>query len=183
MMHVLIHCSHAKSFWVEARGWLDVKLPELHPTTWSRDILCDLLLAEEDREKIVTMMWVIWSSRNNVVHDKGSSNPTNSMKMIRDALALLDIPRQHAAILPGHGWRPPDDDWVKINTDAGISLDARMGGAGGIARSPSGFIGAWSKPYPAVTDPMIVEAMSLLDGVIFAKLHGFSRVVLEVDCL
>jgi hypothetical protein len=183
MMHALIYCSHAKSFWAEARGWLDFKLPELHPTTWSRDILCDPLFAEEDRAKIITVMWAIWSSRNNVVHDKGSSNPINSMKMIRDALALLDIPRQHAAILPGHGWRPPDDDWVKINTDADISLDARMGGAGGIARSPSGFIGAWSKPYPGVTDPMIAEAMSLRDGVIFAKLRSFSRVVLEVGCL
>ena len=30
---------------------------------------------------------------------------------------------------------------------------------------------------------MIAEALSLRDGVIFAKLRGFSRVVMEVDCL
>jgi hypothetical protein len=30
---------------------------------------------------------------------------------------------------------------------------------------------------------MIAEALALRDGVIFAKLRGFSRVVMEVDCL
>jgi hypothetical protein len=105
------------------------------------------------------------------------------MKRTRDALALLDIPRAHAATLPGFGWRPPEEGWIKINTDAGIALDVRKGGAGGVARSPSGFMGAWSKPYPGITDPMIAEALALRDGVIFAKLRGFSRVVMEVDCL
>jgi hypothetical protein len=72
---------------------------------------------------------------------------------------------------------------VKINTDAGISSDDHKGGAGGITRSASGFLRAWSKPYPGATDPMVAEALSLRDGVIFAKLRGFSRVVMESDCL
>jgi hypothetical protein len=78
-------------------------------------------------------------------------------------LALLDILRTHAATLPGFGWRPPEEGWIKINTDVGIALDVRKGGAGGVARSPSGFMGAWSKPYPRITDPMIAEALALSD--------------------
>jgi hypothetical protein len=30
------------------------------------------------------------------------------------------------------------------------------------------------QPYPRITDPIIAEAMSLRDGVIFAKLRCFS---------
>jgi hypothetical protein len=105
------------------------------------------------------------------------------MKMTSETLALLNIPRQHAKILPGYGWRPPDDGWVKINTDAGISMEERKGGAGGIARSPAGFVAAWCKPYDGVTDPLIAETLALRDGVIFAKLRGFTRVVMESDCL
>jgi hypothetical protein len=75
----------------------------------------------------ITMMWAIWTSENNIVHDKGSLDPVQSMKLTQQMLSLLDVPRQHAAILPGHGWRPPEPHWVKINTDAGISFDARMG--------------------------------------------------------
>jgi hypothetical protein len=170
MMHALINCSHAKKFWTEARNWLDLRIPDLHPSTWSRDILCDAMFTEADRAKMVIVMWAIWTSRNNLVHDKGSLDPANSMRMVRDALALLDIPLQHAKILLGHGWRPPGVGWVKINTDAGIASEARKGGAGGIARDHAGFIGAWSKPYPGVTNPLIAEALSLRDGVIFAKL-------------
>jgi hypothetical protein len=183
MMHALIKCSHARNFWREAESWLKIKLPTLHPDTWTKDILCDPIIPESDRSAIVTIMWSIWTSRNNIVHDKGSLDHVQSLKMTRDALALMELPRHHARILPGHGWRPPEEGWVKINTDAGISSDTARGGAGGIARTKTEFFGAWCKPYPGVTDPMIAEALSLRDGVIFAQLRAFSRVVMEVDCL
>jgi hypothetical protein len=87
-------------------------------------------------------------------------------------------------ILPGHGWRPPENDTVKTNTDGGILLDARKGGAGGIVRfSFASFLGAWSKPLLGITDPFIAEALALREGAIFANLCGFSKVLLETDCL
>jgi ribonuclease HI len=74
-------------------------------------------------------------------------------------------------------------DVMKINTDGGLLMDARRGGAGGVARSHSAYLGAWSKPYEGITDPLIVEALALRDGVIFAKLRGFPKVVMETDSL
>jgi hypothetical protein len=167
MRHALIKCSHARNFWREAEVWLKIKLPELHPDTWTRDILCDHLFSETDRASIITVMWSIWSSRNNIVHDKGAWDPAQSVKMTRDALALLDIPMQHARIFPSHGWRPPDEGWVKINTDASICSDSAMGGAGGIARTHLAFVGAWSKPFPGVTDQISQYAGSPMRKVCF----------------
>ena len=92
LMHALIKCSHAQTFWTEARKWLQVKLPELHPMTWCRDILCDSRFSESDRAKIVTVMWAIWTSRNNITHDRASMNPAQSLKRIRETLALLELP-------------------------------------------------------------------------------------------
>ena len=80
-------------------------------------------------------------------------------------------------------WRPPEPGFVKINTDAAIKCEDGKGGARGVARSPDSFLGAWSKPFPGVTDPLIAEAMAVWEGVIFANLRGFSNVVLETDCL
>jgi hypothetical protein len=128
-------------------------------------------------------MWAIWTSLNNITHDRAGSDPHYSMQSIRDTLALLEILLMHAKILSGHGWRPPDEGCVKINTDVSIAFDARKGGAGAVARNPAGFIGGWSKPYPGITYPIIAEALALRDGVIFAKLRGYSRVVIEFDCL
>lgn len=42
---------------------------------------------------------------------------------------------------------------------------------------------AWCKPYSGITDPLIMEGLSLRDGVRFATLRGFSHVIMEVDCL
>ena len=64
-------------------------------------------------------------------------------------------------MLPGFGWRPPDEGWIKINTDAGVDRDARRSGAGGIARSNTKYMGAWSKPLPGVTDPLVAESLAL----------------------
>jgi hypothetical protein len=72
--------------------------------------------------------------------------------MAQEALVVLEVPKRYAAILPGHGWQPPEEDVIKINTDGGMSMDTRRGGAGGVARSHSAYLGAWSKPYEGITD-------------------------------
>lgn len=41
LMHALVHCSHAQTFWTEAEQGFDFRLPRLHPDTWARDILCE----------------------------------------------------------------------------------------------------------------------------------------------
>lgn len=56
LAHALVHCSHAKQFWVQAQMLFDFTLPKLHPNTWSRDILCDQLFSERERAITVTVM-------------------------------------------------------------------------------------------------------------------------------
>ena len=104
------------------------------------------------------------------------------MKRIREDLAVLEIPPM-ACVLPGYGWRPSEDEFIKINTDGDINSDAGMAGAGGVARSTTSFLGAWSKPHPGVTDHVIAEAESVRDGVVFARLRGFLHVIMETDHL
>jgi hypothetical protein len=115
-------------------------------------------------------MWAIWNSQNSLTHDKGSFDPVQSVKMAKEALAAIQIPKKDAVILPGYGWGPPYGDKIKINIDGGLSMEARNGGAGGVARSSSTYLGAWSKPHPSFTDTLIAEALALQDGVIFSKL-------------
>jgi hypothetical protein len=95
--------------------------------------------------------------------------------MAEEALEILEVPKKLAAVLLGHGWRPPEEDVVKINTDGVLSLVTRKGGAGGVAISHSSYLGAWSKPYDGISDSLIAETLALRDCVIFAKLRGFPR--------
>ena len=52
-----------------------------------------------------------------------------------------------------------------------------------MTRASNRLLGAWCKPYIGVTDPLIAEAMALRDGVLFAKLRGYTHAMMEVDCL
>ena len=44
--------------------------------------------------------------------------------MAKEALVFLELPKGLAGVIPGHGWRPPDVDVIKVNTDGGLSLEA-----------------------------------------------------------
>lgn len=57
---------------------------------------------------------------------KEGLGPSQSLKLTNESLALLDIPRDQARILPGHGWRPPDEGWMKINIDGSIAMDRQV---------------------------------------------------------
>jgi hypothetical protein len=80
--------------------------------------------------------------------------------MTRDALAILEIPQRYVKLL----LRPPDIGRIKINTDAGISLDAMKGGAGGlhVLLKASPLLGV--NHFPGLIDLLIVEAMALREG-------------------
>ncbi|XP_037410398.1 uncharacterized protein LOC119273289 [Triticum dicoccoides] len=65
------------------------------------------------------------------------------------------------------------DDRAKITTTM----------AGGVARSSTALLGSWCKPYVGVSDPLMMECLSLQDGVRFACLRGFPHVIMEVGCL
>ena len=182
LLHALLECSHAGHFWEEAQQLFDFKLPRLHPVTWAEDIICYVRFTSRDRAVTVSVMWAIWHSRNRLTHGEDQLDPASSVRRTREALSLLEVPRQLAMIMSGHGWRPPEEGFVTINTDAAIKREDGKGGAGGVARSSCSFLGAWSKPYPGVTDPFIAEAMAVRDGVIFACLRGYTHVIMEMDC-
>jgi hypothetical protein len=56
-------------------------------------------------------MWAIWNSQNNWTHDKGNFNPAQSVKMAKEALAVLQIPKKFALSLPGYGWQCNQDQY------------------------------------------------------------------------
>ena len=149
----------------------------------AKDIVLDSMFSVEDRSKITTIMHSIWSARNRWVHDQDCFEPGQVLQKVREDLSLLELPRVSSINTVGQCWRPPDPGWIKINTDGALDPGTRNGGGGGVARSHNSFLGAWCKPFDGVTDPLIIEALALREGVIFAQLRGFSHVILEVDCL
>jgi hypothetical protein len=65
----------------------------LHPQTWAKDIIRDSLITEEDRPKLITIMYSTWLSRNNWTHGEKGYDPNTAMEFVRDTLMSLELPR------------------------------------------------------------------------------------------
>ena len=135
-MHALIQCSHAQRFWNEAFAWFGIRLPPLHPDSWSRDILCDTRFTEDDRPKIITIMWTIWHSRNDIKHGEEGRDLTAALRATKEALALHEMPCNTPTVVPGHGWRPPKQGVIKITTDGALDFEDGRGGVQGALLVP-----------------------------------------------
>lgn len=79
-------------------------------------------------------------------------------------------------------WQPPSEPDVKINMDASLSGDSV--GAGVVIHNGVGdVLTAGTKRWRAKWTPVISEAKVIWYRLSLARQLGFSRVVLETDCL
>jgi hypothetical protein len=115
-----------------------VKIPDLHPVTWTTDILDDGICRERDRSIILCGMWSQWTSRNDRKHRK----PPIPMKVAIDwALEVcfqltIDLDRQvqNQSLRDLDRWQKPDAGFVKINTDGAFKVASISSAIGVVIR-------------------------------------------------
>lgn len=79
------------------------------------------------------------------------------------------------------GWEPPENGWLKLNTDGARKASTGLANAGGLVRDHAG---NWIWDYIVNighTDSFTVELWGLRDGLRLLDGKGFSRVVVELD--
>ncbi|CAH9096881.1 unnamed protein product, partial [Cuscuta epithymum] len=82
------------------------------------------------------------------------------------------------------GWRKPDTDRIKINTDAAINRGAGMVGLGWVARDSTGaFLAGAAIPRKGVCLPKEAEALSMREALSWIKAAGWDQVDVESDAL
>ena len=184
LLHALTECPHAKLFWTALKDVFKVKLPRLHPGTWSADILVEPWFTGREKAIVTTVMYTIWSSRNNWVHGGRGYEPDDAIKHVQQTILDLELPKvstRKAATQTGSVWQGPPLGVVKVNLDGAICTQERTAGSGGVARDAGGFRGAWSNVYFGISDPLCVEALVFRDAVVFAQARGFRHVIFETD--
>ena len=181
MIHAMIECGHAKQFWTAARDILHLKLPRLHPDTWTVDILCDPCFNQGEREKIISIMSAIWDSRNRWAHDDVGYDPSKTILGIAETMSYLEnkVEKTRKVGRPPCTWHGPEPGVVKLNSDGSIREES---GRVGFARNHRGFRGAWCRTYTGISDPLIIETLAFRDAVVFAAQQGYERIICESDC-
>jgi ribonuclease HI len=81
-------------------------------------------------------------------------------------------------------WKPPEQNWVKINWDAAVDQSNQCVGIGVVARDGTGrFLGASSWKISLSARPVVAEAMAAFQALLFASEHGYRHVCFEGDTL
>lgn len=80
-------------------------------------------------------------------------------------------------------WRPPTVGVTKINTDAAFDKARSIAWAGFILRDEKGEILTGSTKTLAASSPLMAEALSFREALMFASNLGIQHITVESDCL
>ena len=172
MFHVAISCTFATRFWKALKDITGCKLPNLHPATWTADLISSKVCTQQEAALIICCSWSLWSGRNARRHGHKHWNPVLASKhitsMIEDMICLTQETRVDPPSRRGV-WRRPDDGWCKVNTDASFVSASCLGSGGAVIRDDSGkVLKASSKFYEHVPDVVTAEAMAARDDLLLA---------------
>jgi hypothetical protein len=122
--HALFECTWAKLFWQEIKEVTGVKIPELHPTTWTMDLIDSSIVNQSEAVVILCGAWAVWSKRNARNHGERARTVSESVKWAADIATDLSISGRHKSLPKPrvrNKWKPPTEGIVKINVDASFS--------------------------------------------------------------
>ncbi|KAJ4962302.1 hypothetical protein NE237_022241 [Protea cynaroides] len=93
------------------------------------------------------------------------------------------VENMNSSCLPLNHWVPPQLGFMKLNIDATLTLDASKSGIGYIIRTAYGeplLQVSWAMPFSSTA---VGEALAIRTEVHDTISHGFTRLVVEMDCL
>lgn len=71
--HALMECSVAKVFWAEMKNLTGVRLPDLHPHTWTHDLVDPAVCYPKEAAILLCGKWSLWTARNKRRHGSRAS--------------------------------------------------------------------------------------------------------------
>lgn len=185
LYHMFFLCPVAQLFWQEVKLLSGIKVPMLHPDSWTTDIFKPEICPSRTTTWLVCGAWSLWNGRNNRRHGRKAWEPAAMARFISSVLEDLASLKQPGRISkPPRDvkWRPPETGWFKVNTDAGFVSDGCTGSAGVVIRDYQGAVCAGAaRWFDDISDALTAEAIAAKEGVELAIELGYDRVLLEVD--
>ena len=180
--HVFIKCEVAKRVW---RCWLDSPFDLLNVNMDIVDIAMEFLKSgtPSDLKFFFVVAWAIWHNRNTTVHEFTSQVPDQIWAFARNF--ILEFKRgliacsQNLSQSEGK-WLAPFTGVFKINVDGATSEVDRNSSVGVVIRDAAGKVHvACYKYLQGQYLVEEVEALAMECGLLLAKEHMLSKIVLE----
>ncbi|KAF7820561.1 ribonuclease H [Senna tora] len=131
---------------------------------------------------------LLWKWRNMLCKDENFCTPNEPHKIIlRQAKLFMQawvikestVPRVRTASVPG--WKKPNQEWIKVNTDGAVCITTKIAGCGGICRDENG---RWKLGFIANIGIATVngaELWGIYNGLKTAWEYGWKKIIIECD--
>jgi len=150
-------------------------------------IVISSLSMEESRRTMVTL-WALWHAKRKAVYENIFQSPLSAHSFVERFIADLDLSVYRPEARPKTAtsfprWIPPPRGVSKINVDAALSKNSSRASAAAVARDEAGnFLGASVVMMLGITEPEIMEALALREGMALAKDLSLRQVRMARDC-
>ncbi|VAH19030.1 hypothetical protein VPH35_009242 [Triticum aestivum] len=162
---------------------------------WLFDLL--VTLAEEDRVKVLMIIWRNWQLRNDAMHDKTVPSVAVTSGFLQSYMLSLDQIkhdkgydmlkgkrdlnpvgggaqlRQEKRSQEHAPWPPPLEGWIALSLDGSFDAESHMAGAAMLARNSRGehiLSACWFIPH--CSSAFEAECMAAREGVSLAVQHS-----------
>ncbi|KAH9650223.1 putative reverse transcriptase/RNA-dependent DNA polymerase [Citrus sinensis] len=189
-VHAMVECKAARKI-----GQLSHHAAEEITASHGRnmfDIFLDTtrLLNKKETELQVAYWWATWNARNHFLFKKEKLDALISVAKaegVVDAYRKFKRPEQQqldtSTMEKPKQWKPPPENWCKVNVDAATDHQSQRAGLGVVIRNDKGdVVAAAIKPSSFNGDVPFAEAEAIKWGMQVAKRAGINAVILESDC-
>lgn len=192
-LHRFWSCPHSAHVWEALSQKAEVSIPKppdgMNNHTelkwWLLD--CFSMLNPKELELMCTTIYQLWLARNNARDAAMIENPmaiaSRALTLVEEWHEVHSKPAVEASVKQKEKWSPPDEGWLKVNTDGSFSNSDGHGGGGVVVRDHNGaFIAGATHFFPAAVDAEGAEILACRRAVELAKEIGCRNLLLESDC-
>ncbi|XP_028773622.1 uncharacterized protein LOC114730681 [Neltuma alba] len=192
VLHVLRDCTNTWLLWkglVNASIWK--KFCSLGSSDWLRwNLNCRNHNEKEWGSLFAVVCWWLWRRRNLIIFE---GKELRNEAIIANSKAILSSMHEiqgHLRGTPIEGvkrsngeerWRPPDNNWIKVNVDGAYSPDRNISACGGLLRNMRGEFLRGFIFHIGQGDALTAELQACLHGLKVAWDEGYRNVILESD--
>jgi hypothetical protein len=118
-------------------------------------------------------LWALWHAKRKAVYENIFQSPLSTYSFVERFITDLDLTvyrgkTKTATSFPR--WIPPPRGVSKMNVDAALSKNSSRASAAAVAKDEAGnFLGASAVMMLGITEPEIMEALALREGMALAK--------------
>ena len=148
-------------------------------------------LTHDQLTRMCVTLWALWHARRKAIHEGIFQSPLSTHCFIESFLSeLVQLKEKGEKNTPRgstsnrSAWIPPPVGVAKVNVDAGVARKRERGAVAAVARDAQGnYLGASATLFEGLTDPEVLEALAVREGLNLAQDLILPRIRVASDCL